>query len=116
MVPARPFHSCLFVGVCTDTDRRARLRDARTQNLDYNVPGGKLNRGISVVDSVEILKGRKLNDDEYFRAALLGWCVEFVSRSSSFRSCAPHRLLDRSFCHRDTNTFSLAPPPYSRKD
>ena len=49
------------------------------QNLDYNVPGGKLNRGISVVDSVEILKGRALTDEEYFKAALLGWCVEFVS-------------------------------------
>nr|AEP25623.1 FPP synthase-like geranyl pyrophosphate synthase [Ganoderma lucidum]AEP25624.1 FPP synthase-like geranyl pyrophosphate synthase [Ganoderma lucidum] len=48
------------------------------RNLDYNVPGGKLNRGMSVVDSVEILKGRKLNDDEYFKAALLGWCVEFL--------------------------------------
>ena len=50
-----------------------------TQNLEYNVPGGKLNRGMSVVDSVEILKGRKLTDDEYFKAALLGWGVEFVS-------------------------------------
>ena len=34
---------------------------------------------MSVVDSVEILKGRKLDDSEYFKAALLGWCVEFVS-------------------------------------
>ena len=34
---------------------------------------------MSVVDSVEILKGHKLDDDEYFKAALLGWCVEFVS-------------------------------------
>ena len=50
-----------------------------TQNLDYNVPGGKLNRGISVVDTVEILKGRALTDEEYFKAALLGWCVELVS-------------------------------------
>lgn len=49
------------------------------QNLDYNVPGGKLNRGLSVVDTVEILKGRTLTDDEYFKAALLGWCVELVS-------------------------------------
>jgi len=48
------------------------------RNLDYNVPGGKLNRGISVVDTVEILKGRTLTDDEYFRAALLGWCVELL--------------------------------------
>lgn len=49
------------------------------QNLNYNVPGGKLNRGLSVVDSVEILKGRALTEDEYFKAAVLGWCVELVS-------------------------------------
>ena len=33
---------------------------------------------MSVVDSVEILKGRKLSDEEYFKAAILGWCVELV--------------------------------------
>ncbi|GBE85779.1 Farnesyl pyrophosphate synthase [Sparassis crispa] len=48
------------------------------KNLDYNVPGGKLNRGMSVVDTVEILKGRTLTEDEYFKAAILGWCVEFL--------------------------------------
>ena len=48
------------------------------QSLNYNVPGGKLNRGMSVVDSVEILKGRALTEDEYFKAAVLGWCVELV--------------------------------------
>lgn len=51
--------------------------------LDYNVPGGKLNRGLSVVDTVEILKGRTLTDEEYFKAAVLGWCVELV------RACSP---------------------------
>ncbi|KAH8078417.1 farnesyl-diphosphate synthase [Cristinia sonorae] len=48
------------------------------ENLDYNTPGGKLNRGLSVVDSVEILKGRALTDDEYLKAAILGWCVELL--------------------------------------
>ncbi|KAF8550801.1 Polyprenyl synthetase [Imleria badia] len=48
------------------------------RNLDFNVPGGKLNRGMSVVDSVEILRGRTLTDDEYFKAALLGWCIELL--------------------------------------
>ncbi|KAG6336428.1 hypothetical protein ID866_2671 [Astraeus odoratus] len=48
------------------------------RNLDYNVPGGKLNRGMSVVDSVEILRGRPLTHDEYFKAAVLGWCIEFL--------------------------------------
>ncbi len=49
-----------------------------SQNLEYNVPGGKLNRGMSVVDTVEILKGRTLNDDEYLKAAVLGWGVELL--------------------------------------
>lgn len=34
---------------------------------------------MSVVDTVEILKGRQLSEDEYFKAAVLGWCVELVS-------------------------------------
>ena len=33
---------------------------------------------MSVVDTVEILKGRELTDDEYFKAAVLGWCIELV--------------------------------------
>lgn len=48
------------------------------ENLDYNVPGGKLNRGLSVVDTAEILKGRSLTDEEYLQAAVLGWGVELV--------------------------------------
>jgi hypothetical protein len=34
---------------------------------------------MSVVDTVEILKGRELTEDEYLKAAILGWCVELVS-------------------------------------
>ena len=52
---------------------------ALLQNLDYNVPGGKLNRGMSVIDTVQIIKGRELSDDEYLKAAVLGWAIEFVS-------------------------------------
>jgi farnesyl diphosphate synthase len=56
--------------------------------MDYNVPGGKLNRGLSVVDSVAILKGRDLTEAEYFKAAVLGWSVEWV-RSFSFPLLSP---------------------------
>jgi farnesyl diphosphate synthase len=48
------------------------------QNLDYNVPGGKLNRGLSVVDSFEILRDGQITEDEWFKAAVLGWCVELL--------------------------------------
>ncbi|QCD77318.1 farnesyl diphosphate synthase [Vigna unguiculata] len=47
--------------------------------LDYNVPGGKLNRGLSVIDSYRLLKeGQALNDDEIFLASALGWCIEWL--------------------------------------
>ncbi|SJL04255.1 uncharacterized protein ARMOST_07616 [Armillaria ostoyae] len=47
-------------------------------NLDYNVPGSKLNRGMSVVDTTEITKGTSLTDDEYLKAAVLGWGTELL--------------------------------------
>lgn len=31
------------------------------------------------MDTVEILKGSSLSDDEYLKAAILGWSVELVS-------------------------------------
>ncbi|CAI7732421.1 unnamed protein product [Closterium sp. NIES-54] len=41
---------------------------------------GKLNRGLSVVDTVGILKGGfdKLSDDEVFKASAVGWCIEWL--------------------------------------
>nr|AAN62522.1 farnesyl pyrophosphate synthetase [Eucommia ulmoides] len=53
--------------------------------LDYNVPGGKLNRGLSVVDSYKLLKelssskkGAQLTESEIFHSSVLGWCVEWL--------------------------------------
>lgn len=47
--------------------------------LDHNVPGGKLNRGLSVVDSLKHLKaGEELTEDEKFLASVLGWCIEWL--------------------------------------
>ncbi|GFY99303.1 farnesyl diphosphate synthase 1 [Actinidia rufa] len=47
--------------------------------LDYNVPGGKLNRGLSVIDSYQLLKdGKELTDEEIFLASALGWCIEWL--------------------------------------
>ncbi|KAG9143231.1 hypothetical protein Leryth_010152 [Lithospermum erythrorhizon] len=47
--------------------------------LDYNVPGGKCNRGLSVVDSYKLLKeGNELSEDEIFLASALGWCIEWL--------------------------------------
>ncbi|XP_009764692.1 farnesyl pyrophosphate synthase-like [Nicotiana tabacum] len=47
--------------------------------LDYNVPGGKLNRGLSVIDSYSLLNdGRVLTSEEIFQASALGWCIEWL--------------------------------------
>ncbi|CAN6229876.1 unnamed protein product [Urochloa humidicola] len=53
------------------------------QMIDYNVPGGKLNRGLSLIDSYLLLKqGSEVPEDEFFLACVLGWCVEW------FQACA----------------------------
>lgn len=42
------------------------------------MPGGKLNRGITVVAVHKTLKGGEITAEEYARAAVLGWAVEFL--------------------------------------
>ncbi|KAF7328553.1 Fructose-bisphosphate aldolase [Mycena venus] len=49
------------------------------KNLDYNITGGKLNRGMHVVETAQIIKGEELDDNEYYKAAVLGWAVELIS-------------------------------------
>ncbi|KAK0585971.1 hypothetical protein LWI29_037090 [Acer saccharum] len=40
---------------------------------------GKLNRGLSVVDSYKLLKeGKELTEEEIFLASALGWCIEWL--------------------------------------
>jgi farnesyl diphosphate synthase len=80
------------------------------QNLNYNTPGGKLNRGMSVVDTVEILKGRSLTEDEYFKSAVLGWCVELVSATYPLCMLLPpssHRNLTRRSSRRTSSSQTI---------
>ncbi len=54
-------------------------------------PRGKLNRGMSVVDTAEIIRGTPLTDDEYLNVAVLGWGIEFVRPIFHiFPSCHSH--------------------------
>ncbi|KAJ2902928.1 putative farnesyl pyrophosphate synthetase protein [Zalerion maritima] len=48
------------------------------QSLEANTIGGKCNRGMSVPDSVSLLLGKELSEDEYFKAATLGWMTELL--------------------------------------
>ncbi|KUI71787.1 Farnesyl pyrophosphate synthase [Cytospora mali] len=47
-------------------------------SLETNPLGGKCNRGMSVPDSVSLLLGKKLSEEEYFHAATLGWLTELL--------------------------------------
>lgn len=52
-----------------------------TNSLYYNTPGGKLNRGLSVIDTYCILKNVKVEDlsaQEYKKVAILGWAIELL--------------------------------------
>jgi farnesyl diphosphate synthase len=47
--------------------------------MDTTVPGGKMNRGLTVVHSLQLLiENRKLRRNEIFKAQVLGWCVEWL--------------------------------------
>lgn len=46
--------------------------------VEYNVPGGKLNRGLAVVEGFRQLRRGVLKESELFRACALGWCIEWL--------------------------------------
>jgi farnesyl diphosphate synthase len=46
--------------------------------MDYNVPLGKLVRGLTVIDTARAVNGGALTPDQYKRAAVLGWCIEWL--------------------------------------
>jgi farnesyl diphosphate synthase len=52
-----------------------------THMFDYNVPKGKLARGATVVDCVELVSGfygREVTPELELQAHVLGWCVEWL--------------------------------------
>lgn len=49
--------------------------------LDYNVKGGKMNRGLMVVDAGAAIikaKGKTPTNEEYCQLAVLGWAIEWL--------------------------------------
>lgn len=75
-------YSVLKAEILADTEGFEHTLESRAwteKNMDHNVPGGKLNRGLSVVDSARLLKeGGALTEAEVFRACALGWCIEWL--------------------------------------
>ncbi|XP_042702224.1 farnesyl pyrophosphate synthase isoform X2 [Chrysemys picta bellii] len=56
-------------------DAVARLKEI----LEYNTPGGKYNRGLTVLAAFRELVGPEQQDPENFQCALtVGWCIELL--------------------------------------
>ncbi|XP_058503380.1 farnesyl pyrophosphate synthase isoform X1 [Solea solea] len=56
-------------------DALRRLKEV----LEYNAPGGKKNRGLSVIGSLrELLPPSQLTQDTVQRALIVGWCIELL--------------------------------------
>ncbi|KAK0214736.1 farnesyl-diphosphate synthase [Armillaria nabsnona] len=70
------------------TNKAAQRKVIKQELLDYITGEGtpkdaiewyeRLNRSMSVVDTAEIIKGTLLTDDEYLKAAVLGWGIELL--------------------------------------
>ncbi|KAL8208934.1 hypothetical protein R6Q57_008346 [Mikania cordata] len=76
------------------------------QLIDYNVLGGKMVRGFSVVDTYQILKG-ELTNDEVFLTSALGWCNEWVGMAAIIDG-----VLLRNHTHRIINKYFKEKPYY----
>ncbi|KIM29196.1 hypothetical protein M408DRAFT_15949 [Serendipita vermifera MAFF 305830] len=72
----------ILKGQLVDLLKAHRMPDEVTtwfsENLSYNIVHGKLNRGLAVVETLEILHNRALTPDELFKGCVLGWCVEIL--------------------------------------
>ena len=58
--------------------RDFRIAKLAMQCFDYNVPGGKLNRAMSLLEAVSVLRDRPLTEKEQKQAVVLAWTVEYV--------------------------------------
>ena len=74
--------------------------------LDYNVPLGKLNRGMAVLDVCKACAGdRQLTEGEVFRANALGWCIEFLQAYF----LVADDIMDKSITRRGQPCWYLQP-------
>ncbi|KAF8599651.1 erg20p [Ceratobasidium sp. AG-I] len=90
----------------------ADAREWFDKNLEYNTAGGKLNRGISVIDTAEIMLGRPLSEEkdasgssEFYRAAILGWGIELLQAYF----LVSDDMMDASITRRGHPCWYLAP-------
>lgn len=75
----------------------------------YTIPGGKMNRGLSVQHALEALKGRALSEEEMFQTHVLGWCIEWLQAFFLISD----DIMDQSVTRRGQPCYYLSPHPLS---
>lgn len=72
----------LAADIAADLEERydlpAGAREYVRRSVTYNVPRGKLNRGLAVLACYEAFLGAPAAGADAFRARALGWCVEWL--------------------------------------
>jgi len=76
------------------------------------IPGGKMNRGMTVMHSFQLLVDRKLTRTEIFRAQILGWCVEMLQ---AFLLIADD-IMDSSITRRGKPCWYKTPHPMNSNE
>jgi len=81
--------------------------------MEVNVQGGKMNRGLTVVHSLQLLsEGRTLARNEIFNAHVLGWCIEWLQ---AFFLVADD-IMDQSITRRGVPCWYRQPNPVNARN
>ena len=80
-----PYTKSLILKSMSSLSMPSDAIDWVSEVIEYNVQGGKLNRGLTVLSCRTIIKsatpgheGSDLTDPEFVRTSVLGWCVEYL--------------------------------------
>jgi len=80
--------------------------------IEINVQGGKMNRGMTVLHSLQALKeGQSLTRNEEFNSLVLGWCVEWLQ---AFFLVADD-IMDQSITRRGVPCWYRQPIPINAR-
>ena len=52
--------------------------DRLKRMAEYNIPHGKLNRGLMVIEAFSEFRGGKFSKEDFVQASCLGWCIEWL--------------------------------------
>ena len=86
----------------------AFIMDYLVRILDYNVPGGKLTRGMAVPSCLQAIVGDSITVQAKKQAIVVGWCIELLQASF----LVADDMMDKSETRRGQPCWYKAPFPH----